>query len=336
MSSLSLPVTMEKLSEAEMGDIWARGFLGYSRLVRIKPGDIIMNYLYEHLGTKLYNFQYRKDDIVVLSYPKSGTTWISELIWAMVNPQKVAEEGTTHIHERVFYIDQDIVLPVMEDSPMMEQLQRISPGAKWSDGVALQLAETACQRNRRIMWSHMHLNLLHPHLLETCKAVYIARNPKDVCVSYFHFLRNLESRKGRAFEGEFSMLAEAFMKGDLPYGPYWDHLKQILQKKNHENLHIIFYEDLKADVMGELKKLREFLNLTLTDEELNIARDHASFERMKLRERGGRVFKECLGDFYRKGEVGDWKNLATDDLDERMDAWIAQNSAGLDIEFRYQ
>lgn len=52
------------------------------------------------------------------------------------------------------------------------------------------------------------------------------------------------------------------------YGPYWLHLKEAWQRRDHPNLHFVFYEDLKADITGELKKLDAFLGTGLSGDQL--------------------------------------------------------------------
>ena len=44
--------------------------------------------------------------------------------------------------------------------------------------------------------------MLPKNLLDTCKVVYVARNPKDCCVSYFHHKKLLSDTYG--FEGSFT------------------------------------------------------------------------------------------------------------------------------------
>ena len=41
------------------------------------------------------------------------------------------------------------------------------------------------------------------------------------------------------------------------------------QKKGHPNMHIVFYEDMKENIDGELKKLNEFLETGLSKEQLD-------------------------------------------------------------------
>ena len=41
----------------------------------------------------------------------------------------------------------------------------------------------------RFVKSHLPFSLNNPRLLDVCKVVYVARNPKDVCVSFYHHMR---------------------------------------------------------------------------------------------------------------------------------------------------
>lgn len=53
------------------------------------------------------------------------------------------------------------------------------------------------------------------------------------------------------------------------YCPYWPHVKQAWEKRNHPNLHFVFYEDLKADPLAEIRKLDQFMATNLTEQQLN-------------------------------------------------------------------
>lgn len=94
------------------------------------------------------------------------------------------------------------------------------------------------------------------------QVVYVARNPKDICVSFYHFLMEL---KGRFFSGTFENVLDAFIADNLLYGPYWDHIRQARQQKDNPNFHMMFYEDMKTDILQELRKLSTFLGLQLDD-----------------------------------------------------------------------
>lgn len=101
----------------------------------------------------------------------------------------------------------------------------------------------------------------------------------------------------------------------MVFGPYWLYLKEAWEKRHHPNLHFIFYEDLKADIMGELRKMDKFLGTKLTEDQLENVAKQASFKEMKNRNAafGGKedeqeafiqqTVKES-GGFFREGETG--------------------------------
>lgn len=66
----------------------------------------------------------------------------------------------------------------------------------------------------------------------------MVRNPKDVLVSFFHFLY---MRDENGFNGTLEELFSYFVKGECFYGPWWKHVDQFTQL---EYVHIIHYEDL--------------------------------------------------------------------------------------------
>ncbi len=53
--------------------------------------------------------------------------------------------------------------------------------------------------------------------------IYVCRNPRDVCVSYFHHTKLFHKAYG--YEGDFEQYADLFLKGQLQCGDYWYHLK---------------------------------------------------------------------------------------------------------------
>ena len=52
------------------------------------------------------------------------------------------------------------------------------------------------------------------------------------------------------------------------YGHYDVHLKEAMQKKSHPNMHLVRYEDMKADPLKEYKRLDVFLGTKCTQEQL--------------------------------------------------------------------
>lgn len=75
----------------------------------------------------------------------------------------------------------------------------------------------------RVIKSNLPFEFLPPKLLDTCKVIYVGRNPKDTCVSYYH--HHLSFNKEFKMEGNFSDFADLFLQGILEYGNYWTMLK---------------------------------------------------------------------------------------------------------------
>ena len=53
--------------------------------------------------------------------------------------------------------------------------------------------------------------------------MYVARNPRDCCVSYYHHQTLFD--EGYRFTGDFEDFSRLFREGMLNYGNYWSHLK---------------------------------------------------------------------------------------------------------------
>ena len=89
----------------------------------------------------------------------------------------------------------------------------------------------------------MPLEFLPENLLDTAKVVYVCRNPKDTCVSYFHFMTKVFDHVYQ-YKGTFDQYIDLFMNGGLEYGNYFDHLKSAWKCRKHPNMKFIWYEDM--------------------------------------------------------------------------------------------
>lgn len=100
----------------------------------------------------------------------------------------------------------------------------------------------------------------------------------------------------------------------MVFGSYWQILKDVWEKRHHPNLHIVFYEDLKADIMGQLRKLDTFLGTKLTEDQLQNVAKQSSFGEMKARSALFVIKEEDIplfntdvvkkhGGFFRKGKT---------------------------------
>ena len=59
----------------------------------------------------------------------------------------------------------------------------------------------------RVIKTHLPLDMLPPNLLDICKVVFVARNPMDCCVSFYHHERQVPQM---GFAGTFEQYANLF------------------------------------------------------------------------------------------------------------------------------
>ena len=252
------------------------------------------------------NFKGRPGDVFVITYPKSGTLWLSAIVSSITKP-KGSSEG-----------------PIMGDTgPLFEIANH-------------DLLETA--PSPRYMVTHLQPGLLPYSSENGVKYIYLARNPRDVVVSYYHFMT--QTAMGPVsfnFDGTWDEFVEYFMKGNLPYGSYFDHVVEWWSRKDNENVLFLKYEELKKDLKGQAKIIGEFLGFKLSDEQAEAVKQECTFEAMKKKSNNtkfAKIFKRRS--HLRKGIVGDWKNHFSDAQLEEFNQLYKSHMDGSGLEFEFE
>uniref|UniRef100_A0A8C5QS60 Sulfotransferase n=2 Tax=Leptobrachium leishanense TaxID=445787 RepID=A0A8C5QS60_9ANUR len=176
----------------------------------------------------------------------------------------------------------------------------------------------------RIIATHLHYDSMPKSLLnkETKKLVVI-RNPKDTAVSLFHFYNNNPRLPSYS---SFDSFFPDFLNGNVCFGSYFDHAVAWNEQLDNDNILLMTFEEMKADLEAAIKKIADFFCYPLTEEQVKNLADRGSFKSMK--EKSIDTHGKMGHVFFRKGEVGDWKNYFSEEQSQTMDAKFEECLAG--------
>ena len=252
------------------------------------------------------NFVLRDDDIFIMSHPKTGSTWTQELVWMMVNDLDVEMSKNT---KRV------------EKSPNIGKLRNENYGPEFFERM----------EGRRVIKTHLSFDFLPSNLSERCKIIYVARNPKDTVVSFYHHLKRKSD-----FLGNFKEFTKYF-KEELLHHSYWPNLMSgWVRRHNIKNVKILWYEDMKADIKATIDDISEFIGQPLTEEQKDILQDHVKFDNMKknINAYSNTSYNTTNPElhFMRKGIVGDWANYFDEQTNKEYNEWILEKIKGSGLE----
>ncbi len=120
----------------------------------------------------IYNMKVRPDDIWVITYPKSGTTWMLELVWQVANGVNLGKDLPDR-HERTPFLEISTLEPgplIGRDQELPEELVKICASQNADPRLAANsIAWVEDMKSPRIVKTHLPLEFLPPNLLDTAK-----------------------------------------------------------------------------------------------------------------------------------------------------------------------
>uniref|UniRef100_A0A1A9ZSW1 Sulfotransferase domain-containing protein n=1 Tax=Glossina pallidipes TaxID=7398 RepID=A0A1A9ZSW1_GLOPL len=305
--------------------------------ISVSPGNVILPRQFMNIGESIRNLKTYTDDVWLVSYPRTGSTWAQEMVWLLGN----------HLNYEQAKQMQQLRAPLIELSALYSEDHH-----EWvSNSLGDTVDVVRKMRRPRFARSHLPWHLL-PVDLENSKAkiVYTARNPKDLCVSFYYYCKLMHG-----LQGTFEDFLGLFLNESAPIGSYWKHVLPFWKRSTEPNVLFLKYEDMKRDLPSIVRKCAKFLQIDYQISETDLRRicDHLKFDKMQknpavnlepllsqtdINGNGVQMANNSYADiqFIRKGEIGDWKNYITTEMSQRFDEWIDQNTRGSGLSFDYE
>lgn len=242
------------------------------------------------------DFSFRPDDILIVTYPKSGTTWLQEIIPLILSQGDMVVVDTVPNWDRVPWLEETRACALNLD-------QRPAP---------------------RVFSTHFHYGMMSPSFfMVKPRVIYVMRNPRDVFTSSFHYHQMASFLVNPGTQTEF---LHKFVDGKVMFGSWFDHVKGWLHPGGLQHIMYISYEEMIQDLKAAVARLAEFLDTPLDSETMGKIANRCVFKNMKNNKMSNyslvpsEFMDQNTSEFLRKGIVGDWKNHLTAAEGEYFDA----------------
>ncbi|MCC7159977.1 MAG: sulfotransferase domain-containing protein [Ignavibacteria bacterium] len=177
-------------------------------------------------------YRARPGDVFIVTMPRSGTTWMETIVYSVFQMGRAFDDDFDDFIARTPFLEQHGSLGI-------ETMRR--PGS---------------------IKTHLPLNIIPQH--REAKYICVVRNPKDMCTSFYKFVRSIPgvAHSDVSFEIYFNL----FLDGQVTYGDYFDHVLQTWSHKDDPNVLFIIYEDMKKDIRPVIRRVADFLGVKMTPE----------------------------------------------------------------------
>lgn len=270
-------------------------------------------YQNHHMDSTRWNwFDPREDDIVVATSYKAGTTFTQTVVANLLFPAGEMPGPATFI------------------SPWLDL--RVFP-------LELVLGQLEAQQHRRFIKTHLPLDGL-PYY-EHVKYVCVSRDPRDVFMSvlnhwgnhtpeFYALMNGLPGLVGDPFP-EFvddlkatwrNWITRSWFDWEIGGYPYWSHLSHALtfwQYRHLLNVLMLHFNDLLADLEGEMRRIADFLEIDVPAEHWPGVVRRCTFAEVKKdpsKVVGPNIdfaFKGGADTFINQGTNGRWIGVLDDD-----------------------
>lgn len=256
--------------------------------------------------------------IWLASYPKSGNTWLRIFLNNLLSESDepidlnaLHETGSISSARRLF----DELVGVDSADFTQSEIDYYLP--KVHQMRSDQLTEKEFVKTHDAFTKNKDGQWIIP-IEATFRAIYLVRNPLDVCVSFAHhsghtdfdrMIKRMASSKttlAHSKKGQNNQLHQYM-------GSWSDHIISWQNLPKDKRL-VIRYEDMKLKTQETFTKIVRFAGLTHNEEQIADALDKSKMSRLQKMEdeKGFREKMQKAKRFFRKGIIGSWREELTD------------------------
>jgi len=266
------------------------------------------------LDSRRWNdFEFRRDDIVIASWAKSGTTLTQQIVAQLIFNGAEDVYGQQH-------------------SPWIDfQAAR-------ADQI---LAAASAQTHRRFLKTHLPIDALvfSPH----AKYIYVGRDARDVAWSIHHHhsilsetiyaMLNPPHRTWAEFprhDPDIRRAYHAWLDGDgYPWHPFWSHVQGWWGIRSLPNVKLLHFNGLRSDLAACVREIAQFLDIAIDEAKFPRILAHCDIEYMR-RAAARYDFLNVLfvgggASFIYKGTNGRWRDILSTDEIAKADLLAAKN-----------
>jgi aryl sulfotransferase len=239
----------------------------------------------------------RQGDVVVATYAKNGTTWMEHIVLHLIHRGR--EKPT--IHELAVWVDRKNRRDSKEeeDFPVDQMVEKLQQ-----------------QSHRRQMKTHLPLDHIPFHT--EVKYIVVGRPNRDVWLSWHNHYRNWLERGDlpedpKDFWADWieGRVAPQSDWGDEGMGvhPHFHYYQQWWDYRHLENILFVHFNDLLADLPGEIARIAVFLEIEVSKDDVREIAEATTFGNMK--EKAEQLLPETKRAdlFLNKGTNNRWRTL---------------------------
>jgi len=256
------------------------------------------------------SIELRPGDIIISTPPKCGTTWtqgiVGSLLWSGRDLPDNIGQVSPWIDMRAGQIDE------LAQRLGAQEHRRFLKTHSGADALAIDSDVTYVVvyrdvRDALVSWGN-HRGGMHPEIVEGCNAMAAADGVEPWPPKW---------------SGDFDDLIDEWEPGHSPAR----HLASWWPLRGEPNVVLVHYNDLKADLPGEMRRLAERLDIDVAEADWPEVVERCRIDRMResVAAAGGLdfLFDGGVDRFFFKGTNGRWSDLLTDAQAERCAALTA-------------